>query len=85
MGQKLTVSVDDYVNPETGPRTDRPVTFDPLHGFPKGRKKREMKSSWEEMNRWQLPIEHRDYCAHLLIPYLSCRVIFKIKEKFIYL
>lgn len=78
MGQKLTVSVDDYSNPKTGPRGDRPPTFDPEYGFKNGRKKREMKVSWEEMDRWQLTIEQRDYCAHLLIPYLSCRVSFFI-------
>lgn len=80
MGQKLTVSLDDYFNPRVGPRTDRPSTFDPLYGFSNGRKKREMMVSWEEMDRWQLPIEHRDYCAHLLIPYLKCQVIFFILQ-----
>lgn len=74
MGQKLAVSLQDYTHPLESPRTDRPPTFDPLAGFPKGRKRREMKVSWEEMDKWKLTPGQRDYCAHLLIPYMKCQV-----------
>lgn len=74
MGQKLAVSIEDKWDPRIAPRTDRPPTFDPLYGFPKGRKKREMKGDWDEMNRMNIPFSQRDYCVHLLIPYLKCMV-----------
>ncbi|CAD5210911.1 unnamed protein product [Bursaphelenchus xylophilus] len=73
MGQKLSISVRDYIHPLESPRTDRPPTFDPLAGFPKGRKEREMKATWEEMNRWGLSPGERDYCAHILIDVYKCR------------
>ncbi|VDN36070.1 unnamed protein product [Gongylonema pulchrum] len=73
MGTRLSVSFEDK---EVLPRTDRPPTFDPLYGFPKGRKPREMKASWEEMDRWKLELGDRDYCAHLLIALKKCQVFF---------
>lgn len=76
MGTKLSVSLEDYKHPEFAPRTDRPPTFDPNYGFPKQRKKREMKMTWEEMDQWQIPRSQRDYCAHLLVPFLKCQVLF---------
>ena len=74
MGQKLSTSVEDYASPETAPRFDRPSTFDPVAGFPHGRKPREMKVTWEEMDQYGLTIGQRDYCAHLLIPLIKCQV-----------
>ena len=74
MGTQLSVSVHDYTHPEEAPRTDRPPTFDPLAGFPAGRKKREMKATWEEMDAAQLNAGERDYCAHLLINFKDCQV-----------
>uniref|UniRef100_A0A0K0F6E4 NADH dehydrogenase [ubiquinone] 1 beta subcomplex subunit 7 n=1 Tax=Strongyloides venezuelensis TaxID=75913 RepID=A0A0K0F6E4_STRVS len=73
MGTKLSVSLDNTLSPNTAPRTDRPPTFDPLYGFPKGRKPREMKVTMEEMDNWNLTTAQRDYCAHLLIPFLKCQ------------
>uniref|UniRef100_A0A1I8ETT0 NADH dehydrogenase [ubiquinone] 1 beta subcomplex subunit 7 n=1 Tax=Wuchereria bancrofti TaxID=6293 RepID=A0A1I8ETT0_WUCBA len=70
MGTRLSVSLED---PEVSPRTDRPPTFDPLYGFPKGRKPREMKATWEEMDHWKLEFGDRDYCAHLLINLKKCQ------------
>ncbi|VDK71283.1 unnamed protein product [Onchocerca ochengi] len=70
MGTRLSVSLED---PEVSPRTDRPPTFDPLYGFPKGRKPREMKATWEEMDHWKLELGDRDYCAHLLINLKKCQ------------
>jgi len=35
--------------------------------------KREMKVTQQEMIDAKLPVEYRDYCAHLLIPLNKCR------------
>lgn len=74
MGVRWSVSIRDYFDPEVSPRTDRPPTFDPLAGFPKGRKVREMKATWEEMDSARLTPGERDYCAHLLIDFKRCQV-----------
>ena len=84
MGTRLSVSIDDTLHPETAPRTDRPPTFDPMYGFPNGRKKREMIATWEEMNRWNLTIGQRDYCAHKLIELMRCKVSLEILLVIIY-
>ncbi|VDM63883.1 unnamed protein product [Angiostrongylus costaricensis] len=73
MGTKLSVSIENTLHPEIAPRTDRPPTFDPQYGFKKPRKVREMKVSWEEMDQFKLKPGQRDYCAHLLIPYIKCQ------------
>ncbi|KAK0425458.1 hypothetical protein QR680_009212 [Steinernema hermaphroditum] len=73
MGTKLSVSLNDVLEPETAPRIDRPPTFDPLYGFPNGRKPREMKVSMKDMDEWNLKPGQRDYCAHLLIPLMRCQ------------
>ncbi|KAL3072073.1 hypothetical protein niasHT_009305 [Heterodera trifolii] len=72
MGQKLAVSLDDFYHPETAPRIDRPPTFDPLYGFPKGRKPREMQASWEQLEKMKIPISERDYCAHKMVALRKC-------------
>uniref|UniRef100_A0A915CWB0 NADH dehydrogenase [ubiquinone] 1 beta subcomplex subunit 7 n=1 Tax=Ditylenchus dipsaci TaxID=166011 RepID=A0A915CWB0_9BILA len=69
---RLATSWEDYRHPEIAPRVDRPPTFDPLAGFPNGRKKREMVATVEEMDRWQLDAHSRDYCAHKLIKWMQC-------------
>lgn len=33
----------------------------------------EMKASQQDMNKSRIPLEYRDYCAHLLIPLNKCR------------
>lgn len=76
MGTIWSVSVRDYYHPLEAPRTDRPPTFDPLYGFPNGRKVREMKATWEEMDEQRLTPGERDYCAHLLIDFKKCQVCF---------
>jgi NADH dehydrogenase (ubiquinone) 1 beta subcomplex subunit 7 len=73
MGTKLSVGLEERFDPTTAPRNDRPPTFDPLAGFPNGRKKREMVATWEEMDQWKLTIGQRDYCAHYLIDHLRCQ------------
>lgn len=74
MGTKLSVSLEERFHPEISPRADRPPTFDPLYGFPRGRKPREMVATWEEMEQWNLNRGQRDYCAHKLIDLLRCQV-----------
>ncbi|KAH7698567.1 NADH dehydrogenase 1 beta subcomplex subunit 7 [Aphelenchoides avenae] len=73
MGTKLSTGIEDAYHPKIAPRTDRPPTFDPLYGFPNGRKERVMKITDEEMDRWDLAPGLRDYCAHLLVPFLRCQ------------
>ncbi|KAI6238393.1 NADH:ubiquinone oxidoreductase domain containing protein [Aphelenchoides fujianensis] len=38
-----------------------------------GRKVREMKATWEEMDAARLNAGERDYCAHLLIDFKACQ------------
>ncbi|KAI6181527.1 NADH dehydrogenase [Aphelenchoides besseyi] len=73
MGTQFSVIAHDTINPKCAPRSDRPATFDPLYGFPKGRKPREMKATWEEMDAAGLNAGERDYCAHLLIDFKACQ------------
>uniref|UniRef100_A0AC35U4M0 NADH dehydrogenase [ubiquinone] 1 beta subcomplex subunit 7 n=1 Tax=Rhabditophanes sp. KR3021 TaxID=114890 RepID=A0AC35U4M0_9BILA len=73
MGTKLSVSIENATSPETAPRVDRPPTFDPLYGFEHGRKERQMIATTEEMDQWNLTTGQRDYCAHLLIPFMKCQ------------
>ncbi|KAJ8040932.1 NADH dehydrogenase [ubiquinone] 1 beta subcomplex subunit 7 [Holothuria leucospilota] len=58
---------------DTAPDMNNIPTFDPLYGFPDGRKEREMIATQEEMNAAMLPLDRRDYCAHLYIKYLACK------------
>ncbi|KAL3867887.1 hypothetical protein ACJMK2_040733 [Sinanodonta woodiana] len=51
----------------------KPPTFEPLYGFPNGRKERVMIATEEEMRMADVPMEHRDFCAHLFIKWLKCR------------
>lgn len=62
-----------YARPEITPGPDVVPTFDPLEGFPNGRKKRVMIATREEMESAKMPLEDRDYCAHKLLKFYSCR------------
>ncbi|XP_077981537.1 NADH dehydrogenase [ubiquinone] 1 beta subcomplex subunit 7-like [Glandiceps talaboti] len=63
-----------YVShPDTAPDLHKIPTFDPLYGFENGRKEREMKATQEEMDRAKIPLNQRDYCAHLLIDLMKCK------------
>jgi NADH dehydrogenase (ubiquinone) 1 beta subcomplex subunit 7 len=68
----MSLGLEKYQTPETYPKSAYPNTFDPLTGFPKGRKKREMKVTEEEMDAWGLETEERDYCAHKFIAWRRC-------------
>ncbi|XP_046387515.1 NADH dehydrogenase [ubiquinone] 1 beta subcomplex subunit 7 [Ischnura elegans] len=60
-------------NPDGTPSPDKESAFDPLYGYPNGRKERVMIATEEEMDSAKLALEDRDYCAHLLIKYQACR------------
>ncbi|KAG5670342.1 hypothetical protein PVAND_000616 [Polypedilum vanderplanki] len=59
--------------PEVTPPPFCDIQFDPMMGFPEGRKERVMIATEEEMVAAKLPYEQRDYCAHLAIKLLQCR------------
>ncbi|XP_072023263.1 NADH dehydrogenase [ubiquinone] 1 beta subcomplex subunit 7-like [Amphiura filiformis] len=60
-------------NPDTSPDIYNMPTFDPLYGFPEGRKERVMVATQQEMNDARLPLDKRDFCAHFLIDFYKCR------------
>ncbi|XP_063699564.1 NADH dehydrogenase [ubiquinone] 1 beta subcomplex subunit 7 [Culicoides brevitarsis] len=60
-------------NPEGTPDGSTPPSFDPMYGFPNGRKERVMIATEKEMVAAKIPVENRDYCAHKLIDYKQCR------------
>ncbi|CAN8004101.1 unnamed protein product [Ixodes hexagonus] len=55
--------------------------FDPMLGFPNGRKRREMVATEAEMESARIPPEHQNFCAHKLIDFKACR---KDKFPFVY-
>ncbi|XP_064094191.1 NADH dehydrogenase [ubiquinone] 1 beta subcomplex subunit 7-like [Macrobrachium nipponense] len=70
MGTALSHYLTD---PNVTPDYTKGATFDPLYGFPEGRKERAMVATVEEMDSAKIPLENRDYCAHLLIKHMACR------------
>ncbi|KAG1694106.1 NADH dehydrogenase [ubiquinone] 1 beta subcomplex subunit 7 [Nymphon striatum] len=73
MGIIYSRTIDaNLTNPDLYPETDKDPTFDALYGFPSGRQERKMIATNEEMVKAKLPIDKRDYCAHLLIKYHAC-------------
>lgn len=68
----LSTGLDRWRRPEYAPNVTKPPVFDPLEGFPNGRKKREMKATWEEMEKYNVEIFNRDYCAHTFIAHRKC-------------
>ena len=90
MGNGITLAL----KPEVTPSPNQESQFDPLYGFPNGRKERGksrikkmynnfclcleniflvMIATEEEMISAKLPLENRDYCAHLAIKFQQCR------------
>ncbi|KRY87540.1 NADH dehydrogenase [ubiquinone] 1 beta subcomplex subunit 7 [Trichinella pseudospiralis] len=72
MGQWWSSAYEGWMDPSIRPDRYRPPLFDPLYGFPRGRKKRQMIATDEEMDAWQLEYRDRDYCAHFYINHLRC-------------
>uniref|UniRef100_A0A0K8TPD0 NADH dehydrogenase [ubiquinone] 1 beta subcomplex subunit 7 n=1 Tax=Tabanus bromius TaxID=304241 RepID=A0A0K8TPD0_TABBR len=62
-----------YTKPDVTPHPLKDPSFDPNFGFPQGRKPRVMIATKEEMESAKLPLADRDYCAHKLLKYRSCR------------
>ena len=62
-----------YFKPEVTPGPDFEPSFDPLEGFPNGRKKRVMNATIEEMQSAKVNLKSRDYCADKLLQYSACR------------
>ncbi|CAH1990190.1 unnamed protein product [Acanthoscelides obtectus] len=62
-----------YFHPEITPSPLEEPTFDPLMGFENGRKERVMIATEEELRSAKIPLDERDYCAHHLLAYRSCR------------
>ncbi|XP_071581571.1 NADH dehydrogenase [ubiquinone] 1 beta subcomplex subunit 7 [Temnothorax nylanderi] len=60
-------------HPDTMPTPDGKSTFDPMFGFPNGRKPREMKLSEEDMMALKIPQDRRDYCAHKYLALHECK------------
>ncbi|XP_043596557.1 NADH dehydrogenase [ubiquinone] 1 beta subcomplex subunit 7 [Bombus pyrosoma] len=54
------------------PPSDSEPTFDPMYGFPKERKERVMPVSEEDLIAAKVPVEYRDYCAHIFLEYKRC-------------
>ncbi|KAF9824838.1 hypothetical protein SFRURICE_018037 [Spodoptera frugiperda] len=65
MGSYDARKVDLYMD-------DKP-TFDPQAGFNYQRKPREMVAREEDLVSAKIPVKYRDYCAHHLLEYQSCR------------
>ncbi|XP_014478542.1 PREDICTED: NADH dehydrogenase [ubiquinone] 1 beta subcomplex subunit 7 [Dinoponera quadriceps] len=61
--------------PDVMPVPEGPPTFDPMLGFPTGRKPREMLVSEEDMIAAKIPRDRRDYCAHKYMDLLQCHRI----------
>ncbi|XP_063598824.1 NADH dehydrogenase [ubiquinone] 1 beta subcomplex subunit 7-like [Penaeus indicus] len=70
MGNVVAQAIGDR---STTPDYKAEPTFDPLYGFPSGRKERVMVATQEEMESAKLPLKNRDYCAHKAIAYQACR------------
>lgn len=47
--------------------------YDDLWGFPKGRKKREIVATREEVDSGNVPEVSRDYCAHHYLKLKACK------------
>ncbi|XP_002740163.1 NADH dehydrogenase [ubiquinone] 1 beta subcomplex subunit 7-like [Saccoglossus kowalevskii] len=58
--------------PSISPDLNNIPTFDPMYGFPNGRKERVMVATQEEMDKAKLSLHQRDYCAHLLMDLMKC-------------
>ncbi|CAH8464400.1 unnamed protein product [Schistosoma rodhaini] len=68
MGHALST----YKDPESMPDIFTGPVFDPVDGFPEGRKRREFILTEEEMIAAGLKPYERDYCAHLLLAFRKC-------------
>ncbi|CDI97666.1 NADH dehydrogenase (Ubiquinone) 1 beta subcomplex 7 [Echinococcus multilocularis] len=73
MGASYSHVFETYKDPDSVPNVTKPPTHDPLKGFPRGRKKRELIVTEEEMIAAGLTSKERDYCAPMLMALRKCR------------
>ncbi|KAF5295353.1 hypothetical protein FQR65_LT01543 [Abscondita terminalis] len=73
MGNLPNNGLNRYLNPDLIPGPYEQPTFSPNLGFTGARKERKMIATEEEMRSAKIPLQDRDYCAHLLIEYRACR------------
>ncbi|XP_075236261.1 NADH dehydrogenase (ubiquinone) B18 subunit [Lycorma delicatula] len=73
MGQAISHGIELEKYPEDTPAFHHEPKYDPLYGFPNGRKERVMIATKEEMESAKLPLDKRNYCAHLHIKYWACK------------
>ena len=72
MGTAFSLSVEANRNPDCDPQTTMPPSFDPLAGFPRGRKERKMEVTLEQMENAGLETFEMDFCAHKLMEWKEC-------------
>jgi len=58
--------------PGVSPGPNAKISYDPLEGFPEGRKERVMVATKEQMDAWNIPMMKRDHCAHHFIDFKKC-------------
>lgn len=68
------------------PEPEHEPKFDPLIGFPNGRKERVVKATLEDMESAAIPPERRDYCVDKYITFLICKrkyfpLVYKCKHE----
>ncbi|XP_066908202.1 NADH dehydrogenase [ubiquinone] 1 beta subcomplex subunit 7 [Halyomorpha halys] len=69
----IATGLSHRLHPDEVPGPNKPLQFDPLIGFPNGRKEKVMVATEEEMRSAKIPLDKRDYCAHKLLEFLACR------------
>jgi len=72
MGLNISGSIDRARNPEYYPDRNKGPTFDPMYGFPDGRKPKVAPYTEEEMQMLNIPLDKRDYCAHYFRAIMIC-------------
>ncbi|XP_022318528.1 NADH dehydrogenase [ubiquinone] 1 beta subcomplex subunit 7-like [Crassostrea virginica] len=74
MGQANSAPFRDiWYGPTERPDWKKEPTFDPMAGFPNGRKIRDPQVTPEQLDAYKLPLKRRDYCAYMYIKFLDCR------------
>ncbi|XP_066252506.1 NADH dehydrogenase [ubiquinone] 1 beta subcomplex subunit 7 [Euwallacea similis] len=73
MGNVPTNTWNRYMHPEITPGPEEEPTFDPLLGFPNGRKIREPPVSEAELISARIDLDSRGYCSDKLIEFHTCR------------
>ncbi|CAH1395689.1 unnamed protein product [Nezara viridula] len=69
----ISTGINYKLHPDEVPAFNQASKFDPNFGFPNGRKEKVMKATEDEMYSAKIPLDKRDYCAHLLLDFLACR------------